>query len=403
MRILYLHQHFCPPDGAGNNRSYEFGKEWQALGHDVIILSGSGNFKDTLPFWTFSKKYNYSGLKVIRLNVPYSHYMSFKRRSFAFLHYLFFSFLFSFRLPKFDIVYASSTPLTVGLLGIWCKRKLGSRLLFETVDLWPDVPVEMGLINNKSIIQYLYRLEKWIYRESDRIVCLSEGMRDEIVQKGIDTERIIVAHNGSNTSIFHPVKDKLSMKITLGFQKTDFIVLYAGTIGLANKAEFIVEVAKILQEKGSQNVTLLMIGDGNRSSKLREVMSTSAVSNIKWLNTIKKAEVVRYFQASDIGVVLFAPFKILETNSANKFFDYLASGLPVLINYGGWQKEYLEGYSCGFSEPSAQAMAEKILQLASSSSDYSKMGKNARELAVRSFDRKAIAAALSRIFLSEAP
>lgn len=398
MRILYLHQHFCPPEGAGNNRSYELGQEWQKLGHSVTIISGSGNFKDPLPFWRLSKRYVYNELTVIRLNVPYSHFMPFGKRIVAFVHYLFYAFLFSFQLSKFDIVYASSTPLTIGVLGVWCKWKLSSYLAFETVDLWPDVPIEMRVIKNARVITWLYILEKWIYQKSDWIVCLSEGMKDKIALKGIEKEKLFVAHNGSNVVLFQPSKDKSQLKRSLGFEEDGFVVLYAGTIGQANYVEFLVEVAFHVQESVNHKVSFLIIGDGNRASELRKAVKEYKSQNIIWLNTIEKRNVISYFQASDVGLVLFAPYKILETNSANKFFDYLACGLPVLINYQGWQKEYLDKHACGFSESNAKVMAQRIVHLASSPLTRKVMAESARKLAIDHFDRKMIAKQLIELF-----
>ena len=181
---------------------------------------------------------------MIRLNVNYSHFDSFAIRVFHFVLFLILSIFTSFFTQKTDIVYASSTPLTIGLLGIWYKRIFGIRFVFETVDLWPDVPVGMGIIKNKWLIKAVYKIEKWMYTESSHIVCLSEGMQEMIIQKGIKKEKISVSHNGTNCEIFKPNNSKILSKPALGYKENDFIVLYAGTVGMANGLEQLIDIAQ---------------------------------------------------------------------------------------------------------------------------------------------------------------
>jgi glycosyltransferase involved in cell wall biosynthesis len=388
LRILYLHQHFCPPNGIGNNRSLELASHLVNAGHEVTIVCGSGNFSDRLPLFQLLKRYNFEGIKVIRLNVNYSHFNSFITRIWHFFNFLILSIFTSFLTRKTDIVYASSTPLTVGILGIWYKRIFGIRFIFEIVDLWPDVPIGMGIINNKWLIKTLFALEKWIYSESSHIVCLSEGMQDLIIRKGIKIEKISVSHNGTNCEVFKPNNSKTLSKQALGYKEDDFIVLYAGTIGMANGIEQLIDIATIVS---NPKIHFLIIGDGNRKKEVQEYANSKNVMNLKFINPVQKIEVKRYFDAADIGTVIFAPFTILETNSANKWYDYLASGLPVIINYEGWQKHYLEEYNCGFSNKNVLLLAKWVIELSKNKELYREQASNARKLATIKFERKLIA------------
>lgn len=396
MRILYLHQHFCPPNGIGNNRSLELASHWVKVGHEVTILCGSGNFSDSIPFFQLLKHYDFEGIKVIRLNVNYSHFDNFFIRIFHFVQFLALSIFTSFLTRKTDIVYASSTPLTIGLLGIWYKRIFCIPFVFETVDLWPDVPIGMGIIKNKWLIKVFYKIEKWIYTESSHIVCLSEGMQELIIQKGIGKAKISVSHNGTNCEVFRPSNSKILSKRALGYKEDDFIVLYAGTIGLANGLEQLVDIA---QAVSNPNIHFLILGDGNRKREVQEYAHSKNVMNLKFIHSVQKNEVKRYFDAADNGAVFFAPFAILETNSANKWYDYLASGLPVMINYEGWQKQYLEEYNCGFSSKNTFVLAEWILKLKENKELYVEQASNARKFSEAKFDRKLLALILAEKML----
>jgi glycosyltransferase involved in cell wall biosynthesis len=395
LHILYLHQHFSPPDGIGNNRSLELALEWVKEGHEVTIVCGKGNFNNIRNSFAFYNTIDFSGIKVIRLNIGYSHFYSFPRRILSFLGYFCLVLLLSFRLKKADIVYASSTPLTVGLFGIWFKKVFRKKFIFETVDLWPDVPIEMDILKNKWLRYLTLKLEKNIYDQAETIVCLSEGMKERIEQKGMASEKIKVAHNGTNCSMFRPTSNKEEAKKSIGYSEKDFIVLYAGTIGLANGLEFLVDVAS---ETKDPTIQFIILGNGNREHAIRKYAQKKQVNNLVFKDSVPKEQVKAFFDATDVGIVTFAPYPILATNSANKFFDYLASGLPVLINYGGWQKDYLKRHGCGISSMSATEMALHLLYLVEHPVNAIQMGINARKLAVERFDRKRIARTIAELF-----
>jgi len=395
LHILYLHQHFSPTDGYGNNRSLEIAEEWVKAGNRVTIICGKGNFKNIGFSFALYHTLMINGINIIRLNIGYSHFYSFTRRIISFLSYLFVVPLLSFQVKNADVVYASSTPLSVGLLGIWFKKVFNQKFIFEIVDLWPDVPIEMGIIKNKWLQKFVLQVEKATYNQAHSIICLSEGMKERIIQKGIPRDKIKIAHNGTNCTLFFPSKDKANAKQTLGYAKDDFLVLYAGTIGIANGLEFLVDIAVTLNEP---SIKFLILGNGNSEQKVKEYALLKQVNNLAFINYVPKYLVRTYFDAANVGMVTFAQYPILETNSANKFFDYLASGLPVLINYNGWQKQYLNKYQCGMSCTNSDDMAAYIQYLFENQNIVLQMGKNARNLAVDKFERVKIANSIAELF-----
>lgn len=324
--------------------------------------------------------------------------MSFARRLWAFLLYFFFAGCWLLKKRPIHLVYASSTPLSVGVLGVWCKMWQKIPMVFEVVDLWPDVPVEMGLLRNTSIISHLYKLEKWIYQKADKIVVLSEGMKERIISKGVLEIKLLVAHNGTDCSVFAPCVDKKRAKRSFGFSVEEFLVLYAGTVGQANGLSFLVEVANQVQALGENAIRFVVLGSGNRREEVMHLANEKSVSNMLFLETVPKTRVRHYFDAADVGTVIFAPYPILETNSANKFYDYLASGLPVVINYNGWQKDYLRAYDCGTSESEAHRFAQQLVDWKQNPEKLVSMGRNARDLALHHFDRKDIAHKIAMLF-----
>ena len=396
--ILIIHQHFCPPGGFGNNRSYEVAQHLTALGHTVTVLCGAGNFPQCPA--TFFTRTNIQGIQVDCIRVGYNHHMNYLRRVWSFLSFFLHSCMHVNSYKKnIDVVYAVSTPLSVGLIGLWFQKILKKPVFFEIGDLWPDVPVQMGILKNRLFISILYKIENFIYRKSKHIVLLSEGMKEYLLKKNIPEEKLTVLCNGTNTEQFIPGLDKTALRKQYDLPGDAFIVLYAGTMGLANRLEFFIDAAEKVAQTNNPQIRLYFIGNGNRLTAIKSLVENKQLNNIFFIESMPKARVSDYFKLADVGLVSFDSFKILETNSANKYYDYLACGLPVIINYGGWQKEALEKNHCGFSVSTAEQAAETFVTLLSDPELYRQMSVNARMLAVREYNRKEISLRLSNLIL----
>lgn len=391
MRILYIHQYFCPPDGYGNNRSYDLAKYWAAQGHEVHLLTSVAHFPKS--HLALANKYHFEiidGIYVHILNVPYSHFYGFWKRIKAFIYFYYLADsllkrqLFTI---KPDIVYASSTPPTIGELGRKWSQKWNIPLFFETVDVWPDVPEQMGVIKNPWVLKYLHTKVEKIYQHAHTIIALSPGMKNQILTHGVDESKIFVSLNGTDTTLFRPTQKGIIHRPN---------VLYAGTIGKANQLSSFIYASKELEE----DADFLLIGNGNDAVQVQKLIKQLNPTNLTWKTWIAKKEIPPLMASADIGVSVFAPFKVLESNSANKFYDYLACGLPVVLNYEGWQADFLEEYQCGFAAPinNQKAFIDAIATLIQNPNMRASMGSNARKVATKFFDRKHIAQELLDLF-----
>lgn len=390
MRILYLHQYFCPPGGSGNNRSYELARTWVEQGHEVSFITSTAYFPEDHPLQKGTGAID--GIQLHVVDTPYSHMMGFRRRIRAWLSFYRIAKAKARDLGPFDLIYASSTPLTVGELGRRLARKWRIPFVFETVDVWPDVPVGMGILRNPLLIAWLNRRTNRIYRESAAVVALSEGMRDQVLSHGVDPGKVHVFHNGTNPDVFGYLQRP---------PRENCQVIYTGTVGLANGLDGLLEVARRLQERKRSDVRFLVLGRGNDHARITQLAKRMGLRNVEFRDRVPKEEVPGLLAAADIGFVCFAPHPVLEANSANKFYDYLATGLPVLLNYEGWQAEYVRENDCGRAAPmgDAHAATEALLEMAGDPPLRREMGRRGRELVFRSFDRRTIAQDLLGLFL----
>ena len=372
MKVLYLHQYFQTNKSAGGTRSYEFSKHLARKGYEVNIVTGNEVVNEEI----------HENIKVYSTATQYSNKMGFIRRVISFLDYIYKSIKIGRSIKDIDVVFATSTPLTIGIPGYILSKMNRAKFIFEVRDVWPDVPIELGFIKNKAVIYFLKKFELFIYKNADQIITLSPGMYDNLLRKGVDESKLSMITNLSNIYLYENVGDLDSIKSELGIDNSKFICIHPGAMGFVNGLDYILDVAKETI-KIDKDVEFILIGEGKEKEHLISRKEKENIYNVKILDSLPKEKIVRLIKASDIGIMCVKNYKILEDNSANKFFDFLAAGLPIMINYGGWQKDVLEsnecGYSCSYSNPIE--MTRKILDIKENREKMKQMKVNSIKLA----------------------
>lgn len=386
MRILYFHQYFITPKGSGGVRSYEFARRWVKAGHDVHVVTGTA-FDTTLPQ---NGDVMVDGIRVTTVGVSYHSDMGFMARVKSFLRYAIKSSFIAMRAKEYDVVIATSTPLTIALPALSAKWFAGRKVIFEVRDVWPDAAVDAGVLKNPVLISLAHLLERAAYSNSNHIVPLSLGMQQRIKAKGVDRSKMTMIPNCSDTSVFRPDIDGQVLRKEHSAENK-FIVLYAGAINLANNCEYLVSVAHIL--KGNREIEFWIVGEGNRYEYFKEEIKKFGLRNVKLHGMQPKRLVPNFAAAADVGLVTFIPQPVYYENSPNKFFDYIAAGLPVLFNRTTWLEKMLTDYGngivCDPHDPST--MAEQIVMMMNHPKLCKKMGRQSRKLAKDVFSRDMLA------------
>ena len=352
MKIIYLHQYFKFPNESGGTRSYDLATGFLDLGHkvEVVALTSDNSFKKD-GRWSQIKK---DGLVLHLIFIPYKNDMNYIKRSSVFIKFLWFSTL-KLLTIKGDVVIATSTPLTVGIPALIKKWIHKTPYIFETRDIWPEVVIAIGAIRNKIMQKILFYLERLIYKNASAIVPLSSDMKHSIMTRYPEykSKQVKVIENISEISRFQNGYDKKKsmIKDKIGFHPR-FTVLYAGTFGRVNGINYVIGLAnKLLQIDSS--IAFLLVGEGvERKALIQKAIKKKVLNkNLFILDPVSKIELSQLYFECDIGSSFVLPIGELWSNSANKFFDTLASGKPVLINYKGWQEEVINKKNIGYVLP----------------------------------------------------
>src|SRR5665648_184026 len=396
MRILYFHQYFKTPEDTGGTRSYEMAKYFVENGHQVTMVyvnseeKGSSNIT---PFKNGLRRGNFDGIDLIEFNLSYSNKLSLLQRTKIFIDYSFRSIKLIFK-EDYDIVFATSTPLTAGIPGIVMKI-FGKKkpFVFEVRDLWPELPREMGVIKNKLVLWLMSVLETVSYNKADACIALSPGILAGIKRRLKSEKPVYMIPNGCDLDLFKPGNAPKS--IIPGVNENQLVAVFTGVHGLANGLDNALNAAALLLDtEYADRIKLLFIGDGSMKAKLIARKHKEKLINCIFLDPVRKKELNKILQASDVGLMLLAnvPAFYFGT-SPNKFFDYISMGLPVLNNYPGWLAEMIKTNNCGIAvEPDKpNLVAEALIYFYVNKESVIEMGKNSRKLAENNFDRKLLA------------
>lgn len=380
MKVTYFHQHFKM--NSGGTRSYEFSKHLIDQGHEVTMITGN------------QSKHNISdGIHVKSTKTKYSQHFSFIKRILSFIHFMIVSTIIGLKEKGTDIIYATSTPLTIGFPAIIVSKLKRRKFVFEVRDVWPDVPIELGFIKSKILKKVLFRFERLIYKNAAHIVVLSEGMKENLYQKGVPYNKITVITNLSMNKIFDEIE--INQRVE---QKDKLLCIHPGTMGVVNGLDFILDVAERFP---NNNIVYVLIGEGNQKQKLINRVNNSNIKNVIIRDGLPKDEIIKEIKQSDVGIMTVDNYKILEDNSANKFFDYLAAGLPVVINYAGWQRDILLNNEAGkaFLYNDKEGFYRFLVNLKNNKSLYEKYSINAKNLAEQNYDSQILAKEFESVLL----
>ncbi len=399
MNILLIHQYFLEEDDPGGSRWNEFTRVWSSQGHTITVLGGMMHYNGSEKRSEYKGKYfvqkQQGGVTVWRCHVSEAYNRHFLGRLWGYFSFMFsalYAGLFKVR-GRFDVVIVTSPPLFVGVTGYLVSRLKRMPFLFEVRDLWPESAIDTGVLKNKLVIKLAYLVERFIYKRAHLVNVLTPAfynvLRDK---KGIAENKLIQISNAADFSLSEDLLKNFEREPFRKEHGLDgrFVITYVGAHGVANHLEQLLDAGEALEDT---DVLFLLIGQGMEKERLIKMAAERNVTNVRFLDSVPKAEVFRYILASEMGASVLKRVDTFKTVYSNKTFDYMSCKKPILMAIDGVSRKLVEDAGAGcYVEPENTGEYNRVIrEYLSDPVRLVREGESGYRFAKENFDREVLA------------
>lgn len=393
MRILYFTQYFPPEVGATQTRAYEMARYLAFCGHKVTVITEVPNHPSGIipPRYRgkLSERRLEDGIDVLRLWVWTSPEKTFASRMRFYLSYMGMSALAGTLIRgRYDLVYATSPPLFVGVGGLAAAMLRRLPFLFEVRDLWPESAVALGELSNRKAIKAAESLERLLYGRASRVVAVTQGIRDGLLERGVPADKVALIPNGANTELFKfDATGAERVRSALGLYDR-FVVMYAGIHGVAQGLETLLNSAYILRER--EDIAFVLIGEGPKKAALMRLKEERMLPNVRFIPEVRSQDMPACLSAADCAIVPLRDEPVFRGALPSKMFEAWACSRPVILSVAGEAERVLTEAGGGLAvrPEDAAEIANAILYLKEHRAEAEAMGKQGRAYVEQHYSRQ---------------
>ncbi len=396
MHILFLSDNFPPEVNAPASRTFEHCREWVAAGHSVTVVTCAPNFPHGKVFPGYRnrlwQKEEMSGITVIRVWSYVTANEGFARRIADYVSYMVSAILAAPFVRKADVVVGTSPQFFTAVAAYIVSRGKRIPFVFELRDLWPESIRAVGAMKDSAVLDWLEKLELFLYRRADLIVSVTRSFRDDLQRRGIDPSKVAVVTNGIDAGRFQPRPKDLALVEKHGLQGK-FVAGYIGTHGMAHGLGTILDAAAILKRHpDGDRFRLLLLGDGANKEALAARAREEGLDNVVFVDTVTKDEVVRYWSLLDAAIIHLKRTDLFRSVIPSKLFECMGMGIPVLHGVEGESAGIVERERVGiaFEPENAGELCRLLVELEQNHALREDMAANG-PLAARRYDRRELA------------
>ncbi len=397
MKLLILTQYFPPEIGAPQNRLFELAVRLQKLGVDITVLTAMPNYPQMEIYEAYKgKNYFYEemeGIKIHRASIFVS-----KNKSIINRLRNYFSFVISSKrvgnskLGNFDFLLCESPPLFLGYSAMNLAKRKKAKLIFNVSDLWPESAEKLGVINNKFLLGMAYNLEAKLYKRSVLVTGQTQGICKSINQR-FPSVKTYWLPNGVDLNYYDPeIINAGDWRQKNKFLESDFILIYAGIIGIAQGLEVILKTAKNF--KDNHAVKFVLMGSGPEKEKLIQLKTELGLNNVFFLEAVTKQKMPSILRSVNAAIIPLRKLDLFLGAIPSKIFESLAMEVPILLGVGGEAKNlFIDKGKCGiyFEPENPEELAAAINKLLKDKILCGELGKNGRNYVNENFNRNNIA------------
>ncbi|QEG42979.1 glycosyltransferase family 4 protein [Roseimaritima ulvae] len=404
MRILLLSQWY-PPEP--QKVVSDLAETLRDCGHEVTVLTGFPNYPSGKIYPGYRLRLCHretmNGLQIIRVPLFPDHSRNPIKRAFNYISFaLACAFLGPWFVPKVDLIYVIHPPVTVGLPAWVLSKRLRVPFVYEIQDMWPETLKATGMVSNPRILAVVGRFAKWVYRRAAAIRVISPGFRQNLIGKGVPQEKVHVISNWVDTDCYRPVAPDAALAESKGLAGK-FNVMFAGTLGLAQALETVVDAAALLQGSGdSQDIQFVFVGDGAALEALQQRTTEKGLNNVRFLGRQPSGKMADFYALADVLLIHLADDPLFRITIPHKTFAYLASAKPILAAVEGDVADVVTAADAGVSCPpcNAEALADRVRELHQLPAEtLAAMGQKGRKAAINRYSRQALVDEVSQMLI----
>ena len=395
MNIAFYSHYFTPEIGAPSARLFDLSKQWQAAGHYVDIVTcfpnhPVGRIYDGYRSGVYMLEL-LDGLSVHRHWTYITPNKGFLKKTIGHVSFLPSAVLLSNRRLKHPQIAIGSSPTffaAMGAAAAGMQHKIP--FVMEVRDLWPAIFVDLGVIRNGRVIRMLEKLELSLYSRAAKVVTVTEAFRRNIIERGIEADKVHTIPNGADTEFWRPRPVPKRLKERLGLEGS-FVVLYIGAHGISHALTRILESAALLE--GRAPIRFLFVGEGAEKSALMERAKVLNLKNVIFHEPVNKEAVRDFYALADVCLVPLRNIKLFEGFIPSKMFEIMAMGKPIIASLSGEPADILARSGSAVIVPpeDSEGIAEAALHLYAHPEDGEKMGERGRAFVVHHYSRRSLA------------
>ncbi len=400
MRLVYIHQHFVTNQGAGGTRSYDVAKYMVKAGHQVHMITGiydTSGFKP-LPWYKLFHRESIDGIDVTICNILSSNKFSALKRTLGYLWFAILATVAALRVRKPDLVFATSTPLTVGIPGYISARLKRAPFVFEVRDIWPESFIRSGWVTGKEFsIRLMGWLEVFCYNKAAKIFVVSPGFEKRLIERGLGPEKLKTILLGGDGNLFRDIKPNYDF-LEKYHLRGKTIAIFTGAHGKSNGLYYVLDAAE--KSLNRSDIAYVLIGDGYEKQRLIQTAKNKGLDNVVFAEPVPKDELAIILAVCHIGLMILRYIGEPRPVTPNKIFDYMFVGIPSLVNFEGSTIDMVSTDGSGlYVDPTdPQDLAEKVRMLADNPQMREEMGHKGRKAAWEKYDRRIVADQLTEAF-----
>jgi colanic acid biosynthesis glycosyl transferase WcaI len=383
MRISVLGINFFPESIGIGLYTTEMCEYLRDVGHEVAVFTAFPYY----PEWKIQQKYegklflieNREGIIIKRSYVYVPRKVTTITRILHELSFIVSSFLNLLFSKRPEIIIVVSPPLLLGILAYVIGKLKRAPFVFHIQDLQPDAAVGLGMIKRSKFVGLLYKIERFIYKKACLVSVISDGMRERVISKGVPEGKVVVFPNWVDTDFIKPLQRQNGFRQRYGLGDK-FIVLYAGSIGVKQGLEILLNVADSLRDL--QDILFLIVGDGICKGALVKRAAELHLPNVKFLPVQPREFLPEMLSAADISLAI-QQTTVTDFVMPSKLLGLFASGRPIIVSAHKESElsKVVKQANCAIivkpEEP--DQFKDAIFELYSDSDKREILGKNGRE------------------------